>query len=186
MNVKNGCYVGSRHKQNRGKTNTGTLLFLDFELSEVTSDKDDQVQQSEHHVSGEVNKHECRVHERHGDYRNFQITKLSFDGEPWKGFITHFETVAERLAWSEADKLDAFSLALKKEAAEYYSILPDMKWTDVTWLTGKFEEYYEELDPPSSVRWELLSVEKCENETLERYLACLQKMMLRAYPDTQT
>ena len=32
----------------------------------------------------------------------------------------------------------------------------------------------------------MLSVEQCENETLERYLACLQKMVLRAYPDTQT
>ena len=31
-----------------------------------------------------------------------------------------------------------------------------------------------------------MSVEQCENETLERYLACLQKMILRAYPDTQT
>ena len=42
------------------------------------------------------------------------------------------------------------------------------------------------MDPPSSVRWELLSVEQRENETLERYLARLQKMILRAYPDTQT
>ena len=42
------------------------------------------------------------------------------------------------------------------------------------------------MDPPSSVRWELLSVEQHENETLERYLAHLQKMILRAYPDTQT
>ena len=186
MNVKDGCYIGSRHKQNTGKTNTGTLPFQDCELSAVTSDKDDQVQQSGHHVSGEFNKHESRAHERSRDSRSFRIPKLSFDGEYWKGFITQFETVAERLAWSEADKLDAFSLALKKEAAEYYSILPDNKRTDFTWLKGKFEEYYEDLDPPSSVRWELLSVEQRENETLERYLARLQKMILRAYPDTQT
>ena len=161
MNVKNGCYVGSRHKQNAGKTNIGTLPFQDPELSAMTSDKDEQVQQSEHHVSGEVNKQESRVNERFRDSRNFQIPKLSFDGEYWKGFITQFGTVAERLAWSEADKLDAFSLALKKEAAEYYSILPEIKRTDFTWLKGKFEEYYEELDPPS-VRWELLSVEQRE------------------------
>ena len=186
MNVKDGCYIGSRHKQNTGKTNIGTLPFQDCELSAVTSDKDDQVQQSEHYVSGEFNKHESRAHERSHDSRNFWIPKLSFDGEYWKGFITQLETVAERLAWSEADKLDTFSLALKKKAAEYYSILPDNKRTDFTWLKGKFEEYYEDLDPPSSVRWELLSVEQRENETLERYLARLQKVILRAYHDTQT
>ena len=84
MNVKNGCYVGSRHKQNTGKTNTGTLPFQDFELSAVTSDKDDQVQQSEHHISGEVNKCESHVQERPRASRNFQIPKLSFDGEYWK------------------------------------------------------------------------------------------------------
>ena len=142
MNVKNGCYVGSRHKQNTGKTNAGTLPFQNFELSAMTSDKDDQVQQSEHYISGEVNKRESHVQERPRASRNFQIPKLSFDGEYWKGFITQFETVAERLAWSEADKLDAFSLALKKEAAEYYSILPDIKQTGFIWLKGKFEEYY--------------------------------------------
>ena len=149
MNVKNGFYVGSKHKQNTSKTNTGTLPFQDCELS---SDEDDPVQQSEHHVSSEVNRHENWVHERSYDSRNFQIPKLSFDGEYWKGFITQFETVAERLAWTEADKLDAFSLALKKEAAEYYSILPYIKRTYFTWLKSKFEEYFEELDPPSSVR----------------------------------
>ena len=126
----------------------------------MTSDKDYQVQQSEHHVSSEVKKHESRVHKRSHDSRNFQISKLSFGGEYWKGFITQFELVAERLAWSEADKLDAFSLTLKNEAADYYSMIPDIKWTDFTLLKGKFEEYYEELDPPSSVRWKLWSVEQ--------------------------
>ena len=105
----------------------------------MTSDKDDQVQQSEHHLSDEVNKHESWDHKRSHDSRNFPIPKFSFDGEYWKGFITQFETVAERFAWFEADKFDAFSLALKKEATEYYSILPDIKQTDFTWLKGKFE-----------------------------------------------
>ena len=94
----------------------------------MTSDKDHQVQQSAHQVSGEFTKHESRV----PDSRNFRIPKLCFDGEHWKGFITQFETVAERLAWSVADKLDAFYLALKKEAAECYSVLPDIKRTDFT------------------------------------------------------
>ena len=102
----------------------------------MTSDKDDQGQQSEHHLSDEVNKHESWDHKRSHASRNFPIAKFSFDEEYWKGFITQFETVAERLAWFEAD---AFSLALKKEATEYYSILPDIKQTDFTWLKGKFE-----------------------------------------------
>ena len=61
MNAKNGCYVSSRHKQNTGKTNTGTIPLHHFELNAMTSDKDGQLQQSEHNVSGKVNKHESQV-----------------------------------------------------------------------------------------------------------------------------
>ena len=63
-----------------------------------------------------------------------------------------------------------FAISLKKDAAEYYSILPDTKKTDFAWLKGKFEEYYEDLDPSLS-RWELLSAKQRENETMEQFMA---------------
>ena len=55
------------------------------------------------------------------------IPKMSFSGDYWRGFITQFETVAEKCGWTEAEMLDAFPLLLKKEALEYYSILPKEK-----------------------------------------------------------
>ena len=121
-----------------------------------------------------------------GHSRGFRIPKLSFSGKGWKRFVTQFETVADRLGWSEEEKLDAFSLALTKDAAEYYSVLPDTKKSDYAWLKGKFDEYYEDLGPPSSLRWELLSVEQREDETLKRCMAHLQKMIIRAYPESET
>ena len=118
--------------------------------------------------------------------KNFKIPQLSFSGKGWKGFITRFETASDKLGWTAEEKLDAFSLAMVDDAAEYYGVLPDTKKTDYAWLRGKFDEYYEDLGPPSSLRWELLSVEQREDETLEKYMARLQKMIIRAYPESET
>ena len=37
---------------------------------------------------------------------------------------------------------------------------------------------------PSTIRWELLAGEQREDESLERFLTSLQKMIVRVYPDT--
>ena len=39
------------------------------------------------------------------------------------------------------------------------------------------------MEPPSAIRWALLSAEQREDESLEKYLARLEKMVLDAYPN---
>ena len=114
-----------------------------------------------------------------------QIPKMSFSGEYWRGFVTQFEAVAEKCGWTEGDKLEAFPMVLKKEALEYYSILPSEKTKNFSWLKAKFEHNFNKVEPPTTVRWVLLSAEQREDETLEKYLARLEKMVLDVYPSVQ-
>ena len=49
----------------------------------------------------------------------------------------------------------------------------------------KFQQFFERNDSPSTTRWEILSTEQREDETLEKYLAHLQKLILSPYPDSK-
>ena len=86
--------------------------------------------------------------------------------------------MAEKCGWTEDDKLEVFPIVLKKEALEYYSILPNEKKTkNFSWLKAKFEHNFNKVEPPTA--------EQREDETLEKYLARLEKMDLDAYPSVQ-
>ena len=111
------------------------------------------------------------------------LPKLSFEGEHWIGFITQFELVAKNFDWSEAEKLANFAMSLKKGAAEFYSILSTMKEQDYEWLKNKFQHHYGGTDSATTIRYELLQTEQKEDESLEEYLARLQKMVVASFPD---
>ena len=89
------------------------------------------------------------------------------------------------MQWTEFNKIDAFTMCLRKEAAEYFSALPKTVKDTFDGVKLKFEQFFERNDSPSTIRWEILSTEQCEDETLEKYLAHLQKLILSAYPDTK-
>ena len=114
---------------------------------------------------------------------NIDVPKLTFAGEYWRGFIGQFETYAKNMPWTEAHKIDAFAMCLRNEASEFFSILPASTKNDFTEIKNKFERHFEQTDVPSTIRWELLSIQQWEDESLERYLTRLQKMIIRAYPD---
>ena len=88
------------------------------------------------------------------------------------------------MPWTEANKIDAFSMCLRKEASEYFSILSAQVRSSFDEIKTKFEAHFEKTDVPSTIRWELLAVEQREDEPLERFLTRLQKMIISAYPDT--
>ena len=103
--------------------------------------------------------------------RNLRLPKMSFDGTYWRGFVSQFEAYARRMQWTELNKIDSFAMCLRKEAADGIKL--------------KFEQFFERNDSPSTIRWEILSTEQPEDETLEKYLARLQKLILSAYPDSK-
>ena len=113
-----------------------------------------------------------------------QVPKMSFSGEGWRGFISQFETVADRCRWQEQEKLDNFSMCLTREAAEYFSILPETKKSSFFEMKQKFEEFFDKTEPASAIRWEILNIEQREDEPLEKYFARLQSLVMRAYPDS--
>ena len=115
---------------------------------------------------------------------SLDVPKLTFTGEYWRGFIGQFETYARNMPWTEANKIDAFSMCLRKEASEYFSILSAQVRSSFDEIKTKFEAHFEKTDVPSTIRWELLAVEQREDEPLERFLTRLQKMIISAYPDT--
>ena len=109
-----------------------------------------------------------------------QVPKMSFSGEGWIGFISQFETVADHCRWQEQEKLDNFSMCLTKEAAEYFSILPETKKSSFSEMKQKFEEIFDKTEPASAIHWEILR----EDEPLKKYFARLQSLVMRAYPDS--
>ena len=117
--------------------------------------------------------------------RNLRLPKMSFDGTYWQGFVSQFKAYARRMQWTELDKVDAFAMCLRKEAAEYFSVLPETVKDTFDGIKLKFEQFFERNDSPSTIRWEILSTEQREDETLEKYLARLQKLILSAYPDSK-
>ena len=84
---------------------------------------------------------------------------------------------------SEAEKLANFAMSLKKGAAEFYSILSTRKEQDYEWLKNKFQHHYGGTDSATTNRYELLQMEQKEDESLEEYLARLQKMVVASFPD---
>ena len=117
--------------------------------------------------------------------RNLRLPKMSFDGTYWRGFVSQFEAYARRMQWTELDKVDAFAMCLRKEAAEYFSVLPETVKDTFDGIKLKFEQFFKRNDSPSTIRWEILSTEQREDETLEKYLARLQKLISSAYPDSK-
>ena len=115
-------------------------------------------------------------------FSRMQVPKMSFSGEGWRGFISQFETVADRCRWSEREKLDNFSMCLKKDAAEYYSVLPERNEMNFLEIKKRFEGFFDKTEPASAIRWDILNIEQREDEPLEKYLARLQGMIMRAYP----
>ena len=89
------------------------------------------------------------------------------------------------MQWTELDKVDAFTMCLRKEAVEYFGVLPEKVKDTFDSIKLKFEQFFERNDSPSTIRWDILSPEQCEDEALEKYLACLQKLILSAYPDSK-
>ena len=83
---------------------------------------------------------------------------------------------------AEREKLDNFSMCLKKDAAEYYSVLRE--WNEMNFLEIKkrFEGFFDKTEPAFAIRWDILNIEQREDEPLEKYLARLQGMIMRAYP----
>ena len=67
--------------------------------------------------------------------------------------------------------------------AEYFSVLPETVKNNFDGIKLKFEQFFERNDSPSTIRWEILSTEQGEKETLEKYLARLQNLILSVYPD---
>ena len=91
------------------------------------------------------------------------------------GFIAQFELVAKNCDWSGSEKIHNFAMSLKREAAEYYGILSNRRETDYDWLVKKFQGHFGKSESPSALRWELLQTEQRVDESLEKYLARLQK-----------
>ena len=108
--------------------------------------------------------------------KKMHIPKLSFEGEHWNGFIAQFELVAKNCDWSGSEKIRNFAMSLKREAAEYYGILSNRRETDYDWLVKKFQGHFGKSESPSALRWELLQTEQRVDESLEKYLARLQKI----------
>ena len=117
--------------------------------------------------------------------RNLRLPKMSFDGTYWRDFSSQFEAYVRRMQLTELNKVDAFAMCLRKEAAEYFSVLPETVKDTFDGIKLKFEQFFERNDSPSTIRWEILSTEQREDENLEKYLARLQKLILSAYPDSE-
>ena len=96
-----------------------------------------------------------------------------------------FELVAKNCDWSGSEKIRNFAMSLKREAAEYYGILSNRRETDYDWLVKKFQGHFGKSESPPALRWELLQTEHRVDESLEKYLARLQKMIVASFPDEQ-
>ena len=111
------------------------------------------------------------------------VPKMSFEGDHWNGFVTQFELVAKNFGWSEQIKLIQFALCLKKGAAEYYSILSSNKEKDFEWLKRRFQHHFGVVESAAATRMELLQIEQREDESLENYLARMQKLVITSFPE---
>ena len=49
-------------------------------------------------------------------------------------------------------------------------------------IKKRFEGFFDKTEPASAIRWDILNIEQREDEPLEKYLARLQGMIMRAYP----
>ena len=85
---------------------------------------------------------------------------------------------------TELDKIDAFAMCLRKEVADYFSVLLETVKDTFDGIKFKFEQFFDRNDSPT-IRWEILLTEQHEDETLEKNLARLQKLILSAYPDSK-
>ena len=169
----------TRANGNNQRSQTSVVNQLELE----TGDSDNSIEHNctipEQTSSAEVRSRDCQPR------ASLKLPKMSFDGTYWRGFLSQFEAYARRMSWSEEDKIDAFSMCLRKEASEYFSVLPNTVKESFTELKSKFEQYFKRNDSPSTIRWEILSTKQREDESLEKYLARLQKLILSAYPDSK-
>ena len=55
-------------------------------------------------------------------------------------------------------------MCLTKEAAEYFSILPETKKSRFSEMKQKFEEIFDKIELASAIRWEILNIEQREDE----------------------
>ena len=94
-----------------------------------------------------------------------------------------FELFAKNFDCSEAERLANFAMSLKKRAAEFYRILSTRKEYDYKWLMNKFRHHYGVTDSATTICYELLQMEQKEDESLDEYLARLQKLVVASFPD---
>ena len=89
--------------------------------------------------------------------RYLRLPKMSFNVTYWRGLVGQFKAYARRMQWTELDKVDAFAMCLRKEAAEYFSVLPEAVKDTFDGIKLKFEQFFERNDSPSTIRWEILN-----------------------------
>ena len=49
-------------------------------------------------------------------------------------------------------------------------------------IKKRFKGFFDKIEPASAICWDILNIEQREDEPLEKYLARLQGMIMRAYP----
>ena len=47
--------------------------------------------------------------------KTLRLPKMSFDGTYWQGFVSQFEAYARRMQWTKLNKIDTFTMCLRKK-----------------------------------------------------------------------
>ena len=71
------------------------------------------------------------------------------------------------MLWTDLDKIEAFTMCLRKE--ECFSVLPETVKDTSDGIKLKLKQFFERNDSPLTIRWAILSTEQREDEILFAY-----------------
>ena len=81
------------------------------------------------------------------------------------------------------EETQGISIGSKKEAPEFYGLLPSRKEIDLEWLIKKFRDHYGSCESEQALRLEWQQSEQREDESLETYHCRFQKLVVRSMPN---
>ena len=111
----------------------------------------------------------------------------TFDGKPgsrmeWAPFIMQFERMGIRYNWPEEERLERIIQCFRDSALTFFSKLPPRAQNNYRELIQSFDNRFNRLEPPTTVRRRLQDVKQGASETLEEFAEQVRKLALDGFP----
>ena len=102
----------------------------------------------------------------------------------WSGppFIMQFERMGIRYNWPEEERLERIIQCFRDSALTFFSKLPPRAQNNYRELIRSFDNRFNRLEPPTTVRRRLQEVKQDASETLEEFAEKVRKLALDGFP----